>query len=220
MITVSDRVSDVRSWFQYLKNREEYVIDKTGCKMLEVVGATFIADEPAIFGTVNQDYVAREIEWYKSRSLNVNDIPGGPPKAWVASASPAGLINSNYGFLVWDKENWNQFDNVYRELKANPESRRAVMVYTRPQIWNDYNKNGMSDFICTNTVQYLVRGGKLDTIVQMRSNDVIFGYRNDAAWQDYVRRSLAENLGVEVGQMLWNAASLHVYERHFDLIKG
>lgn len=219
MITVYARVMNVREWFMDLKKSEEYITDKSGCKMFEVTGATFIADEPAIFGKVNEDYVQREIAWYEKGSRNVNDIPGGPPAEWVRCATPEGLVNSNYGHLVWSEENGRQYENVWRELKDKPESRRAVMIYTRPSMWTDYNKGGMSDFVCTNAVQYLIRGGELVAVVQMRSNDVVFGYKNDKAWQDHVHQKLARALDLPVGRMIWHAGSLHVYERHFNLIK-
>lgn len=218
MIRIEHRVSDVRSWFRELKASGEHVTDKTGCKMIEVIGATFIADEEAIFGTVNRDYAAREIEWYKSMSLNVHDIPGGAPAAWVACATPSGEINSNYGYLIWSHENHDQYSNVLAELRRAPESRRAEMVYTRPSIWKDYNRSGMSDFICTDSVQYFVRNGELVADVRMRSNDVWAGYRNDRAWQVYVQESLARDLGVAVGPLIWHVGSLHLYEKNFYLI--
>jgi thymidylate synthase len=93
------------------------------------------------------------------------------------------------------------------------------MIYTRPSIWSDYNKQGMSDFICTNAVGYLIRDNKLHANVQMRSNDVVFGYKNDYYWQEYVLKKLAKDLDVEVGTIMWNVTSLHVYEKHFHLIK-
>lgn len=218
MIVIKHTVADVRAWFHDLKTREEFVTDKTGCKMIEVVGATFIADEIAIFGTVNHDYVEREIEWYRSMSRNVNDIRGGAPAAWKACAAADGTINSNYGYLIWSEENYDQYKHVLAELRRAPESRRAEMVYTRPSIWKEYNHNGMSDFICTDSVQYFIRDGKVVADVRMRSNDVVFGYKNDKAWQDHVHQQLARDLGLPVGPMIWHAGSLHVYERHWALV--
>jgi len=218
MIRIENKVNDVRAWFRQQKFLREHVTDKTGCKMIEVIGATFIADEPAIFGVVNQGYVEREIQWYRSMSRNVNDIPGGPPAAWKACAASDGTINSNYGYLVWSEENHDQYKNVLAELKRAPESRRAEMIYTRPSIWKEYNRDGMSDFICTDSVQYFIRDGKLLADVRMRSNDVVFGYKNDKSWQDYVHQQLAADLNLPVGSMIWHAGSLHVYERHWDLI--
>jgi len=76
----------------------------------------------------------------------------------------------------------------------------------------------MSDFMCTNAVQYLIRDDKLNAIVQMRSNDVVYGYRNDYAWQEHVLKNMAQSLKVDCGNIYWNVGSLHVYERHFNLV--
>ena len=83
----------------------------------------------------------------------------------------------------------------------------------------EYCTSRRSDFMCTNTVQYLMRSGELYAIVNMRSNDIVFGYKNDYAWQHYVQQSLAADLGVEVGPLIWNVGSLHVYAHHFHLVK-
>ncbi len=211
-------VADIRQYFIDIKEAGHYVTDKTGCKMLELVGASFIADEPAIFGKVNQDYVNREIQWYESRSLNVNDIPAPVPAIWKAVATPEGLINSNYGWCIYSEENQSQFLSCLRALQNDPESRRAIMIYTRPNMQTDYNKGGMSDFMCTNTVQYLIRDGRVHANVSMRSNDVVFGYKNDYAWQKHVLFLLSDALRVPMGHINWQVGSLHVYERHFDLV--
>lgn len=212
-------VYDVREWFKYLLSHEDFVTDKTGCKMLELRSASFVADSPAIFGTPNEDYIKREIEWYMTCSLNVNDIPGEAPAIWKQVATKDGFINSNYGWCIFSHANGNQFHRVQNELRANPDSRRAVMIYTRPTMWDDYNRDGMSDFMCTNAVQYMIREGFLEAHVQMRSNDVVFGYKNDYAWQKYVLEMLANSLEVLPGAIYWNVGSLHVYERHFNLVK-
>lgn len=216
---MTNSVGDVRQIFKEKLQDEEFVIDKTGVKTIEWVGASFIADEETIFGPVNWDYVEREIEWYKSCSLNVHDIPGKTPAIWEQVADKDGFINSNYGFLVYHPDNYMQYQAVKEELLKNPNSRRAVMIYNRPSMHVEYNYNGRSDFICTNAVGYIIRNNKLHCHVQMRSNDLVFGYRNDRAWQDYVLSQLSNDLEIEKGNIYWTATSLHVYERHFDLVK-
>lgn len=219
------KVSDIRAKLIQQYKDQEFVTDKTGVKTIELIGESFIADEDAIFGKVNWDYVQRELDWYKSISLNVNDIPGGvkqetnPPQIWMTVADTEGFINSNYGWAIWSDDNCNQYEHCVAELKKNRDSRRAIMIYTRPQMWYDYNKNGRSDFMCTNSVQYLVRNDKVHAVVQMRSNDAIFGYKNDRAWQDHVLREVARETGYGVGDIIWNAGSLHIYERHFGLVE-
>ena len=219
-------VSNIRNIFKEKLKMEDFVIDKTGVKTIEIINAAFFANEPSIFGTVNQDYVQRELEWYKSMSLNVNDIPGGPPEIWKMVANPNGYINSNYGWCIYSQQNGNQYENVLNELIKNPLSRRATMIYNRPTMHDDYNKGGMSDFMCTNAVQYLIRNNKLNALVYMRSNDAVFGYKNDYAWQKHVLEELVIDLrnewldDIQIGDIYWNVASLHVYERHFKFVDG
>ena len=201
-----------------------FVTDKTGCKTIEILTAVFEADEDFILRPPNQEYIKREIAWYESQSLNVSDIPGETPAIWKAVSDKNGKINSNYGYLVHSEENYSQYLSVLAELGDNPESRRANMIYTRPAIQMEAFSNGMSDFICTNNVQYFIRDGKLITSVYMRSNDAVFGYNNDLAWQTYVRDCLINDLETDTykrylpGPIYWNVGSLHVYERHFKFI--
>jgi len=212
-------VANLRDYFVQAYKDRDFVLDKNGGSTIELIGASFIADECAIFGEPNDDYIQRELEWYLSQSLRVADIPGVTPKIWESVASRDGLINSNYGYLVYSNENYSQYSAALAELKKNPFSRRAIMIYTRPSIQTEYCTDGMSDFICTNAVQYLQRDGALHAVVQMRSNDVVFGYRNDYAWQMYVLQQLADDLGVPVGNITWQVGSLHVYERHYSMIE-
>lgn len=191
-------------------------------KMIELIGTTFEADEPYIFGEPNYEYIDREIEWYKNQSLNVNDIPGETPKIWKQVADKDGNINSNYGWCIYSDDNHNQFEYALCALVEDKNTRRAEMIYTRPSIQTDYNKNGMSDFICTDAVSYFIRNDTLIAHVKMRSNDIIFGYRNDYAWQKYVLNNMASMLKRYYGHLqtkiIWTASSFHIYERHFKLL--
>ena len=214
------KVEHIRDHFIEELKYGRFVTDKTGVKTIEMLGATFEANHPTIFGEVNDDYVERELAWYKSMSLSVNDIPGKTPAIWQQVADENGYINSNYGWAIWHEDNFSQYTNVLKELRTNPNSRRAVMIYTRPTMWYDYNFNGMSDFMCTNAVQYMIRDDQLVAVVQMRSNDVVFGYRNDYAWQFHVANQLSDELGLKTWpKIIWHVGNLHVYERHFDKVK-
>jgi thymidylate synthase len=199
-------------------NREGTMTDLVGNTVIEIIGASFVADEDSIFGEVNLDYVQREEQWYNSMSRNVNDIPGGAPAIWKAVADRDGIINSNYGWMIYSQENGNQYENVARELKSNPLSRRAEMIYNRPTMWTDYNHNGRSDFCCTNAVHYVIRNEKLHCVVQMRSNDAVFGYKGDRAWQKHVLEKLGRELNIEPGTITWQVNSLHIYARHYYLV--
>ena len=214
-----NRVSDIRAKLIQKYKNEEFVIDKTGVKTIELIGESFIVDEDWIIRPPNYEYIEREIQWYESQSLYVEDIPGQTPVIWKQVADKNGKINSNYGYLIWSEENGRQYDHVLNELKKNPNSRRAVMIYNRPTMHTDYCKDGMSDFVCTYANDFLIRDGKLISHYLMRSNCAIFGANNDFAWARYVQQKLAHDLDVAVGDLIWTASSLHVYEYHFCHIK-
>ena len=60
------KVNDIRNHFINELKNENFSVDRTGQKTIEMLGASFLADESAIFGTVNYSYVQDEINWYES----------------------------------------------------------------------------------------------------------------------------------------------------------
>jgi len=189
--------------------------------MVEIQGISFIADEPTIFGTVNEEYLQKEFSWYLSMSRNVYDM-NNPPKIWRDISTPDGYINSNYGYLVYHPDNNSQFQKVVRTLRRRPDSKQATMVYTRPEIHQQAFEGGRRDFICTNVVNYnqdSYNTEVINAIVQMRSCDAIFGYKNDLPWQEYVLGEVCKEVGKRPGKIIWQVSSLHIYPRHFHLIK-
>jgi len=225
------KVSDIRNYFIEELKKENFTIDKTGQKTIEVIGASFLADEPSIFGKPSEEYINHEILWYQSHSCNINDIYSDdrePPKAWQLSANKYGEINSNYGCLINSDKYYGQYGMALDELLHNKDSRRASMIYQRPSIWVEYEEDGKNDFICTNAVTYYIRDDELHAVVQMRSNDVVFGYKNDYAWQLHVLEELVYDYNsfkndtyeeIKPGDIIWQVQNLHVYERHFHLVK-
>lgn len=225
-------VKDIRAHFIQELASGNFTEDRSGQQTIEMFGASFIADEPAIFGEPSQDYIDAEIAWYESESTNINTLAkiyGKSPAAWQYSANEHGEINSNYGTLIFSNKYFNQYDNVLEELVRNPDGRRATCVYNRPNIWVDYKDDNKNDFICTNAVSYYIRDGLLHAVVQMRSNDVVFGYKNDYAWARYVMQKLINdynrhddnmfNDDINMGTLYWQVQNLHVYSRHFNLVK-
>ena len=229
---IQENTSDIKHYFVNALAKEDFIMDRSGQKTIELIGASFFADQPAIFGTPNESYIEIEKEWYESQSTNVNWIKEtynrNVPEAWKLAANDFGQINSNYGYLIYSDKYHNQYGRVLDELLENPDGRRASMIYTRPSIWEEYNEDGKNDFICTNAVTYYIRDDKLHCVVQMRSNDVVFGYKNDYAWQLFVLEDMVKDYNdcknqnyeeIKVGSIMWQVQNLHVYERHFDLVK-
>jgi len=171
----------------------------------------------------NKKYCQKELDWYLSQNLNiagwVDDIT-----IWKQISDKDGFINSNYGWCIFSKENYNQYYNCLEILKKNKNTRQAVMIYNRPEMWYDYNINGMKDWMCTYSNQFFIRNNKLISLYIMRSNDAIYGFLNDFYWACYVYNKLYNELkeiyfDLEIGYINWYAGSWHLYERHFNLLK-
>lgn len=163
----------------------------------------------------SEKYVKEELKWYNSMNPHMGAIS---PHAsmWGNVCDTRGMVNSNYGYLIYSPQNGYQYDNVLKTLREDPCSRRAVMYYTNPMI----HYTGGKDYICTIYVSYTIRNNKLHGFVSMRSSDVRYGIIGaDLAWQINILQKLAKNLNVGVGALYWHAVSLHLYERHFKNLK-
>lgn len=216
----------LKELYQNIKDNN-LVVDKSGVKISELICPTIVLNpsQPLLnFNDIKKTaikYAEAELEWYNSMDLNVEFI-SKHASIWKNIASTNNKINSNYGWCIYSKDNYNQYNNALNELILNKDSRRSCMIYTRPSIQYDYNKDGMSDFICTTNTQHFIRNNKLTYIVNMRSNDLILGFFNDFYWHCHVYNKMYNELqkkyNLEIGNIIWIANSLHVYERHFPLL--
>ena len=210
----------------------DFRVTKSGVKTVELQNVQFECDKDYIIREPNYEYANREIQWYESQSLNVNDIPGKTPAIWEQCADVNGEINSNYGWMIWSKENGSQYQNCLWQLINDPVTREAAMIYNRPNMHVDATANHKHDFCCTYAVQCFLNPIKetdnayaLNYIVYMRSNDAVFGFDNDVLWHMYVQKKLCEDLSKALDaaifpqKIVWHAGSLHVYERHFKYLE-
>jgi thymidylate synthase len=224
----------IQPWAFRTPNENEY-IHEDNVELLNVQIGNLDPNFPSLnffdVRKTSKKYVDAEIDWYNSQDLSIDKI-SNYARLWKNVANNEGKVNSNYGNLIFSSENHEQYNHVVNELSINPKSRRAVMIYNRPSIWGEYNWNGMNDFICTMYVHYFIRkvkpewreGNELIAIVNMRSNDFIYGFFNDFYWQCYVLNKLESSLrenGLKFAekQIIWNANSMHVYKKHYNIIK-
>ena len=133
--------------------------------------------------------------------------------------------------MIWSKDNGYQFDSCFKKLLDDPHTREACMIYNRPSMQEEYNKDGMHDFCCTYSVQCFLNEDEqnkthLKYIVYMRSNDAVWGFDNDSLWHQNVQLMLANKLSqkdalnkeIICDNIIWHAGSLHIYERHFEYL--
>jgi len=190
-----------------------------GLKIREVIGADFIITDPRqnlvhnTFKTASPYYIAQEYFWYHSGSRKVDDI-GKYSKFWYKIADDNGMINSNYGAYIFDKDYFpingmSQWEYLVDTLKKDPDSRQAILQIPITPF------KGTKDVCCTSSLQFFIRNNKLYMITYMRSNDIVLGFRNDIPFFTSLQIDLANELGVELGYYRHMVGSLHVYENNF-----
>lgn len=106
-----------------------------------------------------------------------------------------------------------QYEKVIERLKADPDTRQAVVTIWNPELDLLSDKR---DYPCTILHQFRIRDNKLNMTVFMRSNDVWLGAAYDFFQFTRVQFAIASVLGIEVGIYAHHVGSLHLYEQHYE----
>jgi len=105
---------------------------------------------------------------------------------------------------------------IVEKLEEKEDTRQAVLnIYSAA--YDIYITS--KDIPCTLTLQFLIRNNKLDLIVNMRSNDFIWGTPYDIFVFTIFQEVIANELGKDVGDYYHIVGSLHVYEYHYKLLE-
>ena len=204
---------------------------RTGNKVL--YGVSWLATGDSMIGSVNPDWVRRELDWFKSGSNSLGDMEGPVPQLFQACAGIDNKVNSAYGHILFSSSLnhpyrsetlFNKVVNTF--LNEGRSTRHAVAIISDREVQHLSTYNGRNDFICTNALNFMIdEDNKLHIIAQMRSMDAVFGYRADYSMWDYLMDYLIGHLEMSYqsltrGNITFQVANLHVYPRHFDLLAG
>ena len=108
-----------------------------------------------------------------------------------------------------------QLSGVIEKLKTDESSRQAVISIYDGNL-DLFGKGGVNT-PCTLTLHFLIRNNMLHMIVNMRSNDVYFGFPYDFFNFSMIQELVTRILGVNLGVYIHNAASMHLYSSNYDL---
>lgn len=121
------------------------------------------------------------------------------------------IMQGSYGFRWLHYFGFNQVRTIISLLQEDPDSRRAVLTMWDPKHDLCAN-NASSDIPCNTHVYFKIRDGKLHMTVNNRSNDMIWGaYGANAVHMSMLHEYVAGNLGIEVGMLIQQSDSFHVY---------
>jgi thymidylate synthase len=163
---------------------------------------------------LNLEYAKQEFLWYL-RGDRFDQTIEKYASMWAKIRQMDGGYHSNYGQYIFP----DQFSYVVDELTRDRDSRRAsIVLLNQSHLYADN-----TDTVCTYAINFRIRRDKLHMTVMMRSNDAVYGLTNDAfCFAMLYRMVFAElkrrHIYVGVGRYKHFANSLHIYEKHYDMV--
>ena len=158
-----------------------------------------------------------EILWiWQKKSNNVHDLNS---HIWDAWADETGSIGKAYGYQLGVKHQYkegefDQVDRILYDLKHNPSSRRIMSnIYVHADL------HEMALYPCAYSVTFNVANGKLNAILNQRSQDFLTANNWNVVQYALLVHMLAQVSGLEVGEFVHVIADAHIYDRHVEMVK-
>ncbi len=158
-----------------------------------------------------------EILWiWQKKSNNVNDLKS---HIWDSWADESGSIGKAYGYQlgvknVYPEGEFDQVDRVIYDLKHNPNSRRILT-----NIYNFADLHEMHLYPCAYSMTFNVKDGKLNGILNQRSNDMLVANNWNVVQYSVLLYMLAQVSGLKVGELVHVISDAHIYDRHIPIVK-
>ena len=158
-----------------------------------------------------------ELLWiWQKKSNNVHELNS---HIWDSWADETGSIGKAYGYQLGIKHKYpegefDQVDRVLYDLKHNPLSRRII---TNIYVHKDLNE--MHLYPCAYSVTFNVACGKLNAILNQRSNDMAVANNWNVVQYAVLVHMLAQVSGLEVGELVHVIADAHIYDRHIPQVE-
>lgn len=154
-----------------------------------------------------------ELLWIWAGSDELAPLAAVLPR-WRKYSDDGVTLHGAYGRRLRNWDGRDQLTDCLELLRAKPDTRQAVMM-----IWNPAQDLARvtKDVPCNNWLHWLLRDGRLDLTVVVRSNDLWHGVPYNVANWTQLQVLMAHRLGVAPGTYTHFADSLHLYTEHRDV---
>lgn len=106
-----------------------------------------------------------------------------------------------------------QLEDVIKQIKTNPNSRRIII-----SAWNPAEVPNMALPPCHAFVQFYVNDNKLSCQLYQRSADVFLGVPFNIASYALFTHMIAHVTGLDVGDFIHTTGDTHIYQNHIDQV--
>ncbi|WP_372814047.1 thymidylate synthase [Paenibacillus sp.] len=163
--------------------------------------------------------IVHELLWFLSGSTNVKYLRDHGVTIWDEWADEEGNLGRVYGaqWRTWQAPNGQVMDQISKlihQIKTNPDSRRHLV-----SAWNVAEVDQMALPPCHYAFQFYVADGRLSCMFQMRSVDSFLGLPFNLASYALLTHMVAEQCGLEVGDLIWTGGDVHIYLNHIEQVQ-
>ena len=186
------------------------------------------------FGIVNRYDLAREFPILTLRKINLtaaldeilwiwqkktNKISELNSRIWDSWADKNGTLGKAYGYQLSVKHRYkegefDQVDRILYDLKHNPLSRRILA-----SMYNFADLHQMTLYPCAYSLTLNVEGGKLNAILNQRSQDVLVANNWNVCQYAALVMMFAQVSNLRLGEFMHVIADAHIYDRHIPIVE-
>ena len=195
--------------------------DRTGVGTISVFGAQARFDLREGFPLLTTKKlhlksIIHELLWFLRGDTNVRSLNEAGVTIWDEWADEQGDLGRVYGaqWTDWrgaDGAQVNQIDDVIRQIRTTPDSRRLIV-----SAWNPAEIRDMALPPCHVLFQFYVRDGELSCQLYQRSADLFLGVPFNIASYALLTMMVAQVCDLKPGEFVHTFGDLHLYRNHLD----
>ncbi|MDZ4287794.1 MAG: thymidylate synthase [Prosthecobacter sp.] len=163
--------------------------------------------------------ILHELLWFLRGETNVRSLQAAGVTIWDEWADANGELGPVYGkqWRSWPNGAFNapidQIENLVRDLRSNPNSRRHIV-----SAWNPQDVPLMKLPPCHTLWQCQVDEGALNLHLYARSIDSFLGLPFNIASYGFLLHMLGWVTDLVPGDLIISFGDLHIYKNHFDQV--
>ena len=198
--------------------------DRTGTGTRSVFARQLRYDLRAGFPRITTKFVAMkavkgELLWFLRGDTNVRWLQERGITIWDEWADDSGELGPVYGsqWRSWPARDGGAIDQItglIDTLRTDPDSRRMLV-----SAWNVSDLGSMALSPCHAFFQCYVSDGRLSLQIYQRSADLFLGVPFNIASYALLTHMLAQQAGLEPGELIWTGGDCHIYDNHVEQVR-
>jgi len=186
------------------------------------VGRTYRIDRGSFAGQqrLEFDYITIHIKYPNTRPL----LPECPISSGIPNPASNEYLEEYLPYLMTSVKKPNelysygidlepQIKEVIKMLRKSPNINQACMTV------GNADSIKLADPQCLKVIDCRVSDGKLHFVIYIRSNDLWGGYPVNIASIQILKEYMADEIGVEDGEIIYSSKGLHLYDHCWELAK-